>query len=194
MDIQMTAKEIGLFETAMNLATVSTSENVIQTVGAAMPLPAEDIENRMIQAAQWLLDFGKNKYLFLLPELAIVEQMKKRSNRKIEIIIGTACNLEQEAKCRLYNNFPNGIATILEEPYFPECFYPDNGMIIITGYLGANKAMVLKDTYRMADHYDSFLGKKVFIPYQELNRATRCDGWLEIAENKTSIKWRYNDV
>ena len=37
MDIQKTAREIGLFETAINLAKVSNSADVIQKVGTSIP-------------------------------------------------------------------------------------------------------------------------------------------------------------
>ena len=47
MNIQKTAREIGIFETAVNLAKVKDSTEVIQKVGAAMPLPDEDIETRI---------------------------------------------------------------------------------------------------------------------------------------------------
>ena len=50
--------------------------------------------------------------------------------------------------------------------------------------------MVLPDTYRMVEHYSGFLGKKVFIPYKELETAARYDGWLEVSQQRLSMKWR----
>ena len=61
MDIQKTAQEIGLFETATNLAKVNNSYEVLQKVGESFPLPSEDIQERTKNVAQWLLDFGKSK-------------------------------------------------------------------------------------------------------------------------------------
>lgn len=191
MDIQKTASEIGLFETAINLAKVSNSANVIQKVGTSMPLPNEDIEIRVKQVAKWLYDFNKNKYMFLTPEIALFEEMSKLAGTHMEIIIATPCNLEQEAKERLKNNLPHGITiTVLEEPYFPQSFFPRNGMLVICGYLGGNRALILSDTYRMVEHYSGFLGKKVFVPYTELDAATRYDGWMEINQQRLSAKWR----
>ena len=48
--------------------------------------------------------------------------------------------------------------------------------------------MVLPETYRMIEHYNSgFWGKKVFVPYVELPDAVRYDEWLEICNEKISI-------
>lgn len=191
MDMQKTAREIGLFETAVNLAKVSNSADVIQKVGASMPLPDEDIGSRVERIAEWLLNFNKSKYMFLTLEIALIEEMGKRANSEIEVIIAVPCDLEQEAKERLNNNLPHGIAiTVLEEPYFPQSFFPGNGMMVISGYLGGDRAMVLPDTYRMIEHYSGFLGKKVFVPYKELDAATRYDGWIEISHQRLSTKWR----
>lgn len=191
MDIQKTAREIGLFETAINLAKVSNSADVMQKVGASMPLPNEDIEIRVRQVAKWLYDFGKKKYMFLTPEIALIDEMSKLADNHMEIIIATPCDLEQEAKERLKNNLPHGITvTVLEEPYFPQSFFPKNGMLVICGYLGGNRALVLPDTYRMVEHYSGFLGKKVFVPYKELDSATRYDGWMEINQQRLNTKWR----
>lgn len=191
MDIQKTAREIGLFETAINLAKVSNSADVIQKVGTSMPLPNEDIGIRVKQVAKWLCDFNKNKYMFLTPEITLFEEMSKLTDTHMEIIIATPCDLEQETKERLKNNLPRGITvTVLEEPYFPQSFFPKNGMLVICGYLGGNRALVLPDTYRMVEHYSGFLGKKVFVPYKELDTASRYDGWMEINHQRLSAKWR----
>ena len=191
MDMQKTAREIGLFETAVNLAKVRNSADVIHKVGASMPLPDEGIGVRVGQVAEWLLSFGKSKYMFLTPEIALIEEIGKRTDRGPEVIIAVPCDLEQEAKERLNNNLPHGVVvTVLEEPYFPQAFFPGNGMMVISGYLGGGRAMVLPDTYRMVEHYSGFLGKKVFIPYRELDASTRYDGWMEISQQRLSAKWR----
>ena len=191
MDIQKTAKEIGFFETAINLAKVSKSADVIQKVGASMPLPDEGIEVRTGQVAEWLLGFGKDNYMFLTPEIALIEEMGKLSSKKTEVIIAVPRDLDEEARERLKNNLPHGVSVaVLEEPYFPQSFFPGNSMMVISGYLGGGRAMVLPDTYRLVEHYSGFLGKKVFVPYKELDAASRYDGWMEISQQRISEKWR----
>ena len=82
MDMQKTAREIGLFETGINLSKVSDSNDVILKVGASMPLPDEDITDRISQIAAWLHAFGKSKYMFLTPEIALIEEMSKLSGTR----------------------------------------------------------------------------------------------------------------
>ena len=189
MDIQKTAREIGLFETAVNLSVVCGSKDVIQKVGASMPLPDENIVDIVSQIAEWLCSFEKKKYMFLMPEIAVIEAMAKITDTA-EVIIVIPCDLEDEAKERLKNNLPRGIAvSILEEPFFPQSFYPGNGMIVVSGYSAGGRSMVLPDTYRMVEHYNGFLGKKVFIPYKELDNGARYDEWMEVNQQKLSMKW-----
>lgn len=191
MDMQKIAREIGWFETAINVARVSDSADVWQKIGAAMPLPDANIESRVMQIAKWLLDFKKSKYMFLTPEIALIEAMAELDRVKRESIIVVPCDMEVEAKERLGNNLPQGaIVTMLEEPYFPEAFFPRNSMLVVCGYAGGDRAMILSDTYRIMEHYRSFLGKKVFVPYVELDNAARYDGWLEVGQQKFSEKWR----
>ncbi len=42
----------------------------------------------------------------------------------------------------------------------------------------------------MVEHYNSFLGKKVFIPYIELSSAARYDGWMEVDQERITENWR----
>lgn len=190
MDMQKTVKEIGLFETGINLSRVCSSADVIRKVGASMPLPDRGIADRIPQIAAWLDGFGKNKYMFLTPEIALIEAMSKLSDQA-EVILTIPCDLEAEAKERLRNNLPHGMKiTVLEEPYFPQSFFPGNGLIVVCGYSAGGRSMVLSDTYRMVEHYSGFLGRKVFIPYTELATAERYDGWIEVSQQRLSTKWR----
>ena len=191
MDILKTAREIGVFETAVNLAKVKNSTEVIQKIGTSMPLPDENTESYVSLIADWLIGFGKRKYMFLTPEIALIEEIGRQTNGEAEIIIAIPCDLESEAKERLINNLPRvGLVTTLEEPYFPRSFFPSNGMIVISGYLGGNRPMVLHDTYRLVEHYSDFHGKKVFVPFLELDKATRYDGWMEIGQHRLNARWR----
>lgn len=190
MDIQKTVREIGLFEVGVNLAKVCKSNDVLQKVGASMPLPDENIAERLPQIARWLNSFGKRKYMFLTPEIALIEELAKIS-MQTEIIIAIPSDLELEAKERLINNLPRGIdVTVIEEPHFHPTFYPKNGLMVVCGYTAGSRPMALADTYRMVEHYSGFLGKKVFIPYKELESAHRYDGWLEISRHRVSTEWR----
>ena len=191
MDIQKTVREIGIFETAANLAIVKDSTEVILKVGAYMPLPDADIKNRIGQIANWLVSFGKSKYMFLTPEIALIEAMGGLVQGDSEMIIAVPCDLDYESKERLINNLPHTVSvTVLDEPYFPESFFPGNGMIVTSGYSGGGRPMVMHDTYRLVEHYSGFMGKKVFVPYLELDTAARFEGWMEINQYRLNAKWR----
>lgn len=191
MDVRKTAREIGLFETGINLSKFCGSADVLQKVGASMPLPDEDIAAHVPLIAAWLRSFGKSKYLFLTPEIALIEALAELGDPSEEVILVIPCDLEADAKERLRNNIPRGIGvTILEEPYFPQSFFPGNGMIVVCGYSACGRPMVLPDTYRMIEHYSGFLGRKVFVPYRELNTAVRYDGWMEAGQQRLPTEWR----
>ncbi len=191
MDMQRTAREIGLLETAVNLVSVYDSSDVQAKVGASMPLPDVKITQNIKSIAEWLVSFQKKKYLFMMPEIALVEAMAELVDCDTEIIFLVPCDMDVEAKERLRNNLPKQVKmSILEEPFFPSNFFPGNGMIIVTGYMAGDRAMVLADTYRLIEHYNGFLGKRAFVPYCELTSAYRYDGWLEVGQNRLNIIWR----
>ena len=128
MDMQKTAREIGLFETAVNLVAVCDSSDVQTKVGASMPLPDANITKNIKFIAEWLVSFGKKKYLFMTPEIALVEAMAKLVDHDTEIIFIIPCDMDLETKERLKNNLPNQLkVSVLEEPYFPGNFFPGNG-------------------------------------------------------------------
>lgn len=191
MDVRKTAREIGLFETGINLARVLGSPDVLAKVDLSMPLPDEDIADSVPQIAAWLRGFGKRKYLFLTPEIALIEEMAKLGQPQEEVTLVLPWDLEPDAKERLRNNLPRGIwVTVLEEPNFPQSFFPGNGMMVVCGYSACGRPMVLTDTYRMLEHYSGFLGRKVFLPYRELDTAARYEGWMEVCQNRLSTEWR----
>lgn len=192
MDLQKTAREIGLFEMGLNLSKVLSSADVQRKAGACMPLPAQDIAQRVQQISDWLHGFGKRKYLFLTPELALIEALSTLSCRKSdEAIIAIPCDMDAESKERLLNNLPRSMSVrIQEEPFFDQTIFPGNGMMVVCGYCAEGRAMVLSDTYRLVEHYRDFRGKVVFLPYTELDRAERYDGWMELKPQRLSAKWR----
>lgn len=191
MDMFDTARVIGFFETGINLVDVNESSEVIMKVGARMPLPDENIKLNIEHIADWIIEFDKNQIMYLTPEISLIEAIECKKNNTINHIIALPCDLDSDAKERIKNNLPKDAnVSVLEEPFFPQSFFPGNGLIVFCGYSGGDRAMVMHDTYRLVEHYGGFLGKKVFVPYRELAVASRYDGWLEINPNRISEKWR----
>lgn len=190
MDIRENVREVGAFEVAKNLSIVRESADGLYKLGAFMPLPGTDIEERTVDAAKFLLSLGKKKYMFLTPEIALTGVMADLAGHEIESIFVISSDLEKDAKLRLYNNLPHKTTvSVLDEPSFPKDFFPGNGVMVVCGYEALGRAMVLEDTYRMVEHYRGFLGKKVFIPYVTLSSAIRCDGWREIYSDRIDLTW-----
>lgn len=190
MDMLKTVREIGFFENGCNLAEVIGSEDVQAKVGDVMPLPMPELTESIYDIAEWLTAFGKEKYMFLSPEITLVDKLAE-CNADKEAIFLIPCDMDHEVKERLKGNLPKNMkVSLLEEPYFPEAFYPGNGILVVCGYLAGGRMMVLPETYRMIDHYSGFWGKKVFVPYVELTDAVRYEGWMEIGNDKINMIWR----
>jgi hypothetical protein len=190
MDILKTVREIGFFESAVNISPVAESREIIEKAGAAMPLPSAGVEKRIEDISEWLISSGKKKYMFLSPEIALIESISKKCDASGEAIIVVPCDMDKDAAERLSDNLPRCMtAALLNEPYFPE-FVPADGMIIACGYTGAGRTMVLPETYRMIEHYGGFMGRKVFLPYTELKEAVRFGDWIEINTDKFTDVWR----
>lgn len=194
MDMRKVSSEIGLFEAAVNLAKVRNSDDVKRKVGYSMPLPDDDINERVDLIAKWLVSFGKTVFLFLTPELALIDAVAKNTTPKeTEITVVLPSNMDMEAKERIRNNLPRTIPVkSLEEPYFHANMYPSNGMIVVSGYCGGGHLMVMNDTYRMVEHYNSVFygGKKAFVPYVEIDEARRYEGWMEMKPQRITETWR----
>ena len=190
MDIRESVREVGVFETARNLSIVRESTDAQHRVGAFMPLPGSDIESRTVAAAEFLLSLRKKTYLFLNPELSLVDAMTASTGQDLKFLFATSSNLSEDAKVRLQSNLPYGVAVfVLEEPAFPKDFFPCNGVMVVCGYEAMGRAMVLEDTYRMVEHYQGFRGKKIFIPYVSLSSALRYDGWRELRTSRMDLVW-----
>ena len=181
MDLRRTALEIGLFETALNLEAAG---GLPWQAGAAMPLPAPGVPRKVEAVVDWLLTFAKRKYLFLTPEIALIEAMASKAKEGTEAVVLIPCDMPTDSQERLCQNLPGGMSVgVREEPYFPKEFIPANGLIVVCGYLAGGYAMVMNETYRLLEHYGSFTGRIVFIPYVGLERFERYAGWSD-ASNK----------
>lgn len=192
MDAIMINREIGFFLACKNLAKVLESEAVRTKVGAVMPLPKENFTKVIENVTVWLTGFGKSKYLFLTPEIGLIERLPV-CNEKTESIIMIPSDMDEEIKMRLKENLPTNMKVSLwEEPNFPKAIIPANGIIVVCGYMAGNRLMVLPETYRMINHYADFKGKKVFVPYTSLNESIRYYEWIEVSADKFNEIWRAN--
>ena len=190
MDILKTVREIGCFETGYNIIQVMSNCAIPEKINKSMPLPDDSFVESLENLSHWLASLGKNKFLFLNPEIAVIERFSGNAPPDTEAIIIVPDDMDNEMRERLSVNLPQIInVSTLPEPFFPNAFYPSNGVVIASGYLANNRPMVLPETYRLIDHYWGFKGKRIFIPYVTIPTPIPYDEWIEIDARKFSMIW-----
>lgn len=194
MDPRGTAGEVGVITLMANIEEVRESEEVRSKVGAVVPLPGEGFSSKIPVIAEWISDFNKNMIMFISPEINLIEAISPIIP-KLNAIIVVPSDMDEEVKERVADNIPKCVnTTLLYEPFFPETkFRPNNGLIVACGYKTGGRLMVLPETYRLIEHYDSFYGKKVFIPYISMDDAIRYPGWMEISRTYFDDIWKECD-
>ena len=191
MDIMQVVREVGFYEAGRNLLLVGADRELRDKINESMPFPQETVTGGTYALTKWIISFNKNKYLFTTPEIRIIEQLAARIPDQ-EAIILVPCDLDTESRERIGGNLPVEMTvTLLDEPFFPQGFFPGNGMLIACGYLAGERPMVLEETYRLLAHYSGFLGKKLFIPYAVLNESVRYSGWMEMPATAFTSIWRW---
>ena len=193
MNVLHDVREIGFLEMGKNLSCVAQSGEIKRGIEAVMPLPREDILEKISEIVSWIEKFKKSQYLFLTPEIALVEEMGKRKNHESDLAyIMLPSDLPKEAKERIKQNIPKNMSgSFIEEPFFPTNFRPANGMIITCGYCAGERLYILPETYRILENYgNGFFGKKIFIPYAEDWNSVRRKEWIEVTRTKFNQIWR----
>lgn len=189
MNALNTVREIGINQTCINIAKVKGSTEIVEKVGAYMPLPSKNCESNVNKMTGWLSKLGKSKWMFLTPEIAFFDPILKE-DINADILIVVPSDMDEESKERLSENLPGNLnVKLLKEPDFPQEFYPSNGVIVVCGYKAQGRLMVLPETYRMIEHYSSFLGKKVFLAYTTLKNYPIYPEWIEINSEGFSMVW-----
>ena len=156
-----------------------------------MPLPDEDIKVKAMQVAKSLINTGKRRFLFFLPEIMIIDEMAKIAAGSIEVFIPEPYMLDNEARERLGNNLTHEFkAEIIEERNIPKYIHPGDGMMVVTGYLAGERLMVLPDVSIMFENSSKIMCRKVFAPYVELDSSLRYEGWMELSSQEISGVWR----
>lgn len=193
MDILATVREIGFFEEMNNLSAVLDDPAIREEVEPYLPLPesgkAWNGAKKMGDICHWLRQFRKTRYVFYNPELELIRQLLREEPHSEGILVLPA-DLEHAAEERLRANIPGDVpVSCIKEPQFPKGVCPYNGVLVIFGYIAGRHLMVLPETYRQLQTYGSFYGRKVFVPYLELDSAERYQGWLEMNPNMFTDIW-----
>ena len=188
-DLRKVAMEIGIMQQAENLSHVCSSQELQSWASGFMPLPQGDMATRIDEISKWLIAFKKDRYLFLMPEIALAEAMAEQVHEIFFIIPST---MDAKIRERIENNLPKkGKVQVLHEMDPHGNFFPEDTMLVVSGYLGGDRLMILEETIRATEqHSMSFYGRKAFVPYVELDAAVRYDGWMELARERINAVWR----
>lgn len=196
MDLIAVINEVGLFEASANLAGIDHSV-LAAALDGQMPLPPISCAEAAASAANWLLSFNKTRFMFLTPEIQLIEAMSAQTQRPLVCEYVLPFNVDPEIKGRLQANLPT-IRTIrvstLDEPAFPVDFYPSNGLIVACGFTSGHRAMVLPETYRMLNHYKDFRGHIVFCSVFDAKDVCSFDTWLQAPNGVFSHQLRSDSL
>ena len=190
MDILKDVRRIGLFETSKNLVKVLSCEEVYNKVGEDMPLPYDSIEQDIKEIAKWINSFNKKNIMFLTPEIALIDELLKQ-NSETDFIIALPNFMDEETKENIINNNPDSKRVLfLQDSLSPSNFQPYNSLLVTCGFIAGDHFMVLPETFGLNEKHNSFLGKKLFVPYTEFSEPIRYSNWIEINNDKFNQVWR----
>ena len=185
MNIREIVKEVGYFETSLNLLPALGSADAAERIAADMPLPSADIGERIEAYAKGIAEKGKKKIFLLTPEIALIEKLAEYPENIESVLIVLPSDMDPEMCERIGKNLLKTVdIQLIREPFFPEDFSPKNGVIAVSGFLAGGRTMVSREVYRMTEHYGGFLGQKLFLPYADQQKTGKYDGWLEISHRK----------
>ena len=172
--------EIGVIETALNIGKYIDDSQIVIESSRFMPFPDADFYKRTTDIAEQIKSLKKEKILLLTPDIALIELIKN-SEYISEILVCVSSELNDEAKERISNNLPAGIkVTLIDENTFPKDFTPSNAAIVAVGYADREKAIILRENYKMLNVYNKFYGMKLLISPQNSVSNERPMGWIAI--------------
>ena len=173
--------EIGVIETALNIGKYIDDPQIVSESIRFMPFPDANFDERIYRSAECIKGLKKEKILLLTPEIALIELLKD-SDSISEILICISSETNDETKERISNNIPIGRTkvTLIDENTFPKDFSPINAAIVAIGYADRDKAIILRENYKMLNVYNKFYGMKLLISLQNDVSNERPMGWIAI--------------
>ncbi len=172
--------EIGVVETALNISKYINDSQIVYESSRFIPFPDAEFHERIYRIAKHIKSLKKEKILLLTPDIALIELLKD-SEFISEILVCISSELNEETKERISNNLPTGIkVTLIDENTFPKNFNTLNAAIVAVGYSGKDKAIILRENYKMMSAYNGFYGMKVLVSCQDDVCNERPIGWIAI--------------
>ena len=180
-DYKVVISETGVMALQEILEKYLDEPELLMEAGAFLPLPDHThTAQRVEEVARYLVGLGKDKLMFLQPELAVLEALGARAWPG-EVLVVLPAELSGECEGRIRANLPRGVrVTLLREPSFPRDFRPDNGAMVVFGYASENRGLIYRPCYRMLEAYRNYLGEKVLISCLEGRDSCRPIQWVGV--------------
>ena len=179
-NLQPIISEIGVIETAIDHVKYANDFQIVGDCSKYLPFPDLEFQDRMIRIAEHIKNLSKEKILLLTPEIALLDHLAKGDSIS-EVLVCIPADFDEETVERIENNFPDGIhVKIIEENGFPKDFKPSNAAIVAVGYADDDRAIILRDNYKMMNVYKDFYGMKILVSCQSDESSARPLGWIAI--------------
>ena len=123
MNIREIVKEVGYFETSLNLLPALGSADAAERIAADMPLPSADIGERIEAYAKGIAKKGKKKIFLLTPEIALIEKLAEYPENIESVLIVLPSDMDPEMCERIGKNLLKTVdIQLIREPFFRRIF------------------------------------------------------------------------
>ncbi len=191
MDLNTTIDEIGILETNSLIEKYLSNDKMIKNLSVHIPISNSIVSEKIVdKVVSILLNSGKRKLLLLSNEVALFEKLRLYSEYFDDIYVILSRNLVSEQINNIKRNVPNGIEIkYINELDFPKNFRPRDSIVIAFGYKSNDKCLIPKNTYRILEIYNDFLGEKLFVSCSLNDINYRLKNWISVNSKKyfTSI-------
>lgn len=180
IDIKSNINETGVVETLCVLHNYANSFELTNDASMHLPIPADDIRDKLNSIVDSLARLKKEKLLLLTPEIAVIERLGTIESVE-EVIICLPSDYDEDTYERIFNNKPVNVKiTFIKENEVPLDFNGKNAAIVAFGFCDDERALVLNYNYRMMERYKAFYGYKILVSCGNHMSNARPVGWTPV--------------
>ena len=187
IDIKSNINETGIVETLCVLHNHASDPEIMIDASFHLPVPKDDIHNKLNSIVESLAGLKKKKLLFLTPEIAVIERLDTIECIE-EVIICLPSDYEEDTYERIFNNKPIVFdgkpvdikITFIKENEVPLDFTGNNAAIVVFGFCDDERALILNYNYRMMERYKAFYGYKILVSCGNHMSSARPVNWTPI--------------
>lgn len=180
IDIKSNINETGVVETLCVLHNYTNNSEITNDASLHLPIPDEDIHNKLNILVNSFAELKKEKLLFLTPEIAVIERLDAVECVE-EVIVCLPSDYDEDTYERIFNNKPVNVKiTFIKENEVPLDFNGKNAAIVVFGFCDDERALMLNYNYRMMERYKAFYGYKILVSCGNHMSNVRPVGWTPV--------------